>query len=114
MPTREELKQEIEALEKELREREAALPIHSIRPGQIEAIEELEEQIREKWGLLKEVKAMGATVLSLSDKEALRLEEIITDRDREEALKFILEVLWPKLQAKGKGAMDQRKGMGIS
>jgi len=57
MPTREELEQEIAALEKELREREAALPVHSIRPGQIEAIEELEEQIREKRGLLKEVKA---------------------------------------------------------
>ena len=57
MPTREELKQEIAALEKELREREASLPVHSIRPGQIEAIEELEEQIREKRGLLKEVKA---------------------------------------------------------
>lgn len=114
MLTREELKQEIAALEKELREREAALPIHSIRPGQIEAIEELEEQIREKRKSLKEVKAMGATVLSLSDEEALRLEAIITDRDREEALKFILEVFRPKLQAKGKGAMDQQKGMGIS
>ena len=57
MLTREELKQEIVALEKKLLEREAALPIHSIRPGQIEAIEELEEQIREKRDSLKEVKA---------------------------------------------------------
>ncbi len=57
MLTREELKQEIAALEKKLREREASLPVHSVRPGQIEAIEELEEQIREKRGLLKEVKA---------------------------------------------------------
>ena len=56
MPTREELEQEIAALERELKEREASLPIHSVRPGQIEAIEELEEQISEKRGLLKEVK----------------------------------------------------------
>ncbi|GEM_PF-498455 len=53
--------------------------------------------------------------LTLSAEEALRLEleEIITDRDAEEALKFILEVLKPKLQAKGKRAIDQKKGMGI-
>lgn len=57
---------------------------------------------------------MGKAVLSLSDEETLRLEEIITDRDRDEALKFILEVLKPKLQAQGKGTVDRRKGMGIS
>ncbi|MGQ9478110.1 MAG: hypothetical protein ACUVRH_06460 [Candidatus Bipolaricaulia bacterium] len=56
---------------------------------------------------------MGQTVLSLSDEEVQRLEEIITDRDRDEALKFILEVLKPKLQAKGKGTIDGRKGMGM-
>jgi hypothetical protein len=56
---------------------------------------------------------MGSAVISLSDEETLRLEEIITDRDRDEALKFILEVLKPKLQAKGKGAIDQKKGMGM-
>jgi len=56
MLTREELEQEIAALERELKEREASLPVHSVRPGQIEAIEELEEQISEKRGLLKEVK----------------------------------------------------------
>ena len=48
MPTREELEQEIAALEEELRERKAALPIHSVRPAQFETIEELEERIRVK------------------------------------------------------------------
>ena len=52
-------------------------------------------------------------VLTLSAEEALRLEEIITDRDAEEALRFILEVLKPKLQAKGKRTIDQKKGMGM-
>lgn len=58
--SREELEGEIAALEEELREREAALPIHSIRPAQLEAIEELEEQIGKKRKLLKEVKEDGS------------------------------------------------------
>jgi hypothetical protein len=37
---------EIEVLRAELREREKALPAHSIRPHQLLAIEELEEKIR--------------------------------------------------------------------
>lgn len=52
-PTREELERELKALEEELREREAALPIHSVRPEQFEAIEELEERIRAKREALK-------------------------------------------------------------
>jgi hypothetical protein len=42
----ENLEGEIEALRAELREREKALPAHSIRPHQLLAIEELEEKIR--------------------------------------------------------------------
>ncbi|HUT51827.1 MAG TPA: histidine kinase [bacterium] len=41
-----ELEQEFERLEAELRDRQAALPAHSVRPGQILAIEELEEKIK--------------------------------------------------------------------
>jgi len=59
MPTREELKQEIAALEEELRERKAALPIRSVRPAQFEAIEELEERIRAKREVLKNLKDHG-------------------------------------------------------
>ena len=36
----------IEALKEELKEREKALPAHTIRPHQLQAIEELEEKIR--------------------------------------------------------------------
>jgi phosphoribosylanthranilate isomerase len=39
------LRGRLEALERELREREAALPAHSLRPQQIWAIESLEEEI---------------------------------------------------------------------
>jgi len=59
MPTREELEQEIATLEEELRERKAALPIHSVRPAQFEAIEELEERIRAKREVLKNLKDHG-------------------------------------------------------
>ena len=42
----ETLLKEIEALRGELKEREKALPAHSIRPHQLLAIEDLEEKIR--------------------------------------------------------------------
>lgn len=50
MEKKEDLKREIETLKQRLRDREAALPAHSIRPHQIQVIEELEDEIaaREK------------------------------------------------------------------
>ena len=48
MATKEELEEEIKALEAELREREASLPAHSVRPQQMIAIEALEKGINEK------------------------------------------------------------------
>jgi len=42
---REQLLKEIEELKAKLRDREAALPAHSVRPHQVQEIEELEEQI---------------------------------------------------------------------
>jgi hypothetical protein len=36
---------EIEKLKAKLRDREAALPAHSVRPHQVQEIEELEEEI---------------------------------------------------------------------
>jgi hypothetical protein len=43
---REALMREIEARREELKDREKALPAHTIRPHQLFAIEELEEKIR--------------------------------------------------------------------
>jgi hypothetical protein len=43
-----ELEREIRNLEEKLRDREQALPAHSIRPSQLLLIEELEEEIKEK------------------------------------------------------------------
>ena len=42
---RQELLEEIQKLKERLRDREAALPTHSVRPHQIQEIEELEEKI---------------------------------------------------------------------
>jgi hypothetical protein len=48
MGTEEELKKEIRELEEKLKDREASLPAHSVRPQQMLAIEELEIAIDEK------------------------------------------------------------------
>ena len=42
---KEKLRKEIEELKELLRDREAALPAHSVRPNQIMAIEDLEDEI---------------------------------------------------------------------
>ena len=48
MGREEALEKEIEALKAQLREREASLPAHSVRPEQLLAIDELETSISEK------------------------------------------------------------------
>jgi len=48
MGNEEELKKEIRELEEKLKDREASLPAHSVRPQQMLAIEELEIALEEK------------------------------------------------------------------
>ena len=48
MGRQEKLEKEIRALEAQLKEREASLPAHSVRPEQLLVIEELETTISEK------------------------------------------------------------------
>ena len=48
MGNEEELKKEIRELEEKLKDREASLPAHSVRPQQMLAIEQLETAIEEK------------------------------------------------------------------
>jgi chromosome segregation ATPase len=52
---RNQLANEIDRLKDELKQREAQLPAHSIRPHQILAIEELEEKIKQKKEQLRSV-----------------------------------------------------------
>jgi hypothetical protein len=56
MDKEEELKKGIEALEEQLKDREASLPAHSVRPDQMLAIEELETAIQVKRKELDELK----------------------------------------------------------
>jgi len=48
MAREQEIKKEIQSLEEKLKDREAALPAHSVRPQQMLVIEELEIAIEEK------------------------------------------------------------------
>ncbi|MBN2059389.1 MAG: histidine kinase [Deltaproteobacteria bacterium] len=50
----EQLKREIQELKDMLKDREAALPAHSVTPHQIMIIEELEEKIADKEKSLRE------------------------------------------------------------
>lgn len=50
---RKTLENELVLLEKELKEREASIPIHSVRPHQLIEIEELEDKIEAIKHLLK-------------------------------------------------------------
>jgi hypothetical protein len=51
---RERLLKEIDELKEKLRDREAALPAHSVRPHQLQEIEEIEERIAELKKMLGE------------------------------------------------------------
>ena len=51
---RKRLLEEIQDLKEKLRDREAALPAHSVRPHQLQEIEELEERIAELKKMLGE------------------------------------------------------------
>jgi hypothetical protein len=54
---------------------------------------------------------MGITTISLKEEELMRLESIFLDKDKEEALRFLLEVIKPKLRAKGSQSLDLKRGL---
>jgi hypothetical protein len=56
---------------------------------------------------------MEMTTLSFNEEELMRLEAIFMDKDKEEAIRFLLEVIKPKIRAKGSRALDLKKGTGI-
>ena len=56
---------------------------------------------------------MEMTTLSFNEEELMRLEGIFMDKDKEGALRFLLEVIKPKLRSKGSPALDLKKGTGI-
>ncbi len=56
---------------------------------------------------------MELTTLSLTEQEVMRLEAIFMDKDKEEALRFILDVIKPNIRATGSRALDSKKGTGM-
>lgn len=56
---------------------------------------------------------MELATLSFTEEEVMRLEGIFMDKDKEEALRFLLEVIKPRIRAKGNRALDSKKGTGI-
>jgi hypothetical protein len=56
---------------------------------------------------------MEMTVLSFTEEEVMLLEAIFMEKDKEEALWFLLGVIKPKVRAKGSRALDSKKGTGI-
>jgi hypothetical protein len=56
---------------------------------------------------------MEITTLSFNEEELMRLEAIFMDKDKEEALRFLLEVIKPKVRSKASSALDLKKGTGI-
>ncbi len=55
---------------------------------------------------------MEVMTLKFTEEELMRLESIFMDKDKEEALKFLLEVVKPKIRATGSRALDWKKGTG--
>ncbi len=56
---------------------------------------------------------MKAVTITLQPDEVLRLEAIVMDKDREEALNFLIDVLKPKIRALGNRSLDSQKGTGV-
>jgi hypothetical protein len=54
----------------------------------------------------------STTPISFTEEELMRLESIFMDRDPEQALQFLLQVIKPKIRAKGSRSLDWKKGTG--
>lgn len=56
---------------------------------------------------------MNKTIIELSEAEVMRLEAILMDADKDEALSFIKEVIRPILRSRTSAALDSTKSTGI-
>ena len=56
---------------------------------------------------------MAKAIIELTEQETMRIEAILMDEDRADALLFLKEVIKPKLRAKGSSALDSSKSTGI-
>lgn len=56
---------------------------------------------------------MAKVVLEFSDQDKMRIEAILMDNDAGEALRFLKEVIKPKIRAKGSRELDAAKPTGV-
>ena len=56
---------------------------------------------------------MAKIVLDFSDEEQMRIEAILMDNDAPEALRFLKEIIKPKVRAKGSKELDGAKSTGM-
>ena len=56
---------------------------------------------------------MDKVVLEFSDEDRMRIEAILMDNDAQEALRFLKEVIKPKIRAKGSKELDTSKPTGV-
>ena len=56
---------------------------------------------------------MKSVAIILDERELMRLEAVLMDRDEKDALAFLREVVMPKVREKVATALDPRKGTGI-
>jgi len=61
----------------------------------------------------EENQAMANVVLEFSHEEIMRVEAILMDNDAEEALRFLKEVIEPKIRSKRSNELDTGKSTGI-
>jgi hypothetical protein len=53
------------------------------------------------------------TAINLDEREVMRMEAILMDKDERDALAFLKQVIMPKVREKGSSALDPGKGTGI-
>ena len=56
---------------------------------------------------------MAKVVLEFSDQDKMWIEAILMDNDAGEALRFLKEVIKPKIRAKGSRELDAGKSTGV-
>ncbi len=56
---------------------------------------------------------MANMVLEFSPEETMRIEAILMDNDAEDALRFLKEVIKPKIRSKRSNELDMGKSTGI-
>lgn len=56
---------------------------------------------------------MATVVLEFSSEETMKIEAILMDSDTEDALKFLKEVIKPKLRSKRSNELDMGKSTGV-